>query len=199
MTDVLQLLPTIFLILIAVLVVITIVYVYRNYSTMKRLLEAQALKRGGTVEKAYANRLLLKFQYHEHPVTVSAHQGSRYEPPETKVHIELPKPTASTVSIHHESLASRIGKAFGSQDIQIGIDEFDSAFMVKADDEQYVRTLLTTTIQNKLLELQHQRPHILLKGQTLDVSVPRLMKTDEQYDQLIDLAIAFVEQIKEST
>jgi len=198
MTDVLQLLPTIFLILITVLVLITIVYVYRNYSTMKRLLEAQALKRGGTVERTYTTQFF-KFQYHENPVTVSAHQGSRYEPPETKVHIELSKPASSTVSIYHESLASRIGKAFGSQDIQIGIDEFDNAFMVKADDEQYVRSIVTTTIQNKLLELQHQRPHILLKGQTLDVSVPKLMKTDEQYDQLIDLAIAFVEQIQERT
>lgn len=198
MTDVLQLLPTIFLILIAVLVLITIVYVYRNYSTMKRLFEAQALKRGGTVERTYTTRLL-KFQYHEYPVTVSAHQGSRYSPPETKVHIELSKPASSTISIYHESLASRIGKAFGSQDIQIGTDEFDNAFMVKADDEQYARTLVTTTIQNKLLELQHQRPRILLKGQTLDVSVPKLMKTDEQYDQLIDLATAFVEQIQQST
>jgi len=57
---------------------------------------------------------------------------------------------------------------------------------------------VTMTIQNKLLELQHQRPHILLKGETLDVSVPKLLKTDEQYDQLIDLAIALVEQIQES-
>jgi hypothetical protein len=197
MTDVLELLPTIFLILIAVFFLITIVFVYRQYATMKRLLEAQALKRGGTVERSYTNRLL-KFQYREYPVVVSARQGSRYQPPETKVHIELTKPASSAVSIYHESLASRIGKAFGSQDIQVGIDEFDNAFMVKADDEQYVRTLVTTAIQNKLIELQHQRPHIVLKGQTLDVSVPKLMKTDEQYDQLIDLATAFVEQIKEN-
>jgi hypothetical protein len=198
MTDIPELIPTIFLVLIVIFFLLTIVYVYRNYSTMKRLLEAQALKRGGTVERSYTTRLF-KFQYREYPVVVSANQGSRYQPPETKVHILLPKPTPSIVSIHHESLASRIGKAFGSQDIQIGIDEFDSAFTVKADDEQYVRSILTTTIQNKLLELQHQRPHILLKGQTLDASVPKLMKTDEQYDQLIDLATAFVEQIQQST
>jgi hypothetical protein len=197
MTDISELLPIIFLFLVAVLVLITIVYVYRNYSTMKRLFEAQALKRGGTVERIYTTRHL-KFRYHEYPVTVSARPGSRYQPPETKVHIQLNKPAPFTVSISHESLASRIGKAFGSQDIQIGTDEFDNVFMLKADDEQYVRTLVTTTIQNKLLELQHQKPHILLKGQTLDVSAPRFLKTDEQYDQLIDLAIAFVEQIQES-
>ena len=197
MTDISELIPTIFLVFIVIFFLITIVYVYRNYSTMKRLLEAQALKRGGTVEKSYTTRLF-KFQYREHPVVVSAHQGSRYEPPETKVHIELSKVASSNVSIYHESLASRIGKAFGSQDIQIGIDEFDNEFMVKADDEQYVRTLVTMTIQNKLLELQHQRPHILLKGQILDISVPKLMKNDEQYDQLIDLALAFVDQIQEN-
>lgn len=197
MTDISELIPTIFLFLIVVFFLITIVYVYRNYSTMKRLLEAQALKRGGTIERSYTTRLL-KFQYREYPVIVSAYQGSRYQPPETKVHIQLHQPAPSTVSIHHESFASRIGKAFGSQDIQIGTDEFDNAFMVKADDEQYVRTLVTTTIQNKLLELQHERPRILLKGQSLEVSVPRLLKTDEQFDQLIDLAIAFVDQIKES-
>ena len=197
MTDISELIPTIFLFVIVVFFLITIVYVYRNYSTMKRLFEAQALKRGGTIERIYTTRHL-KFQYHEYPVTVSARQGSRYQPPETKVNIQLHKPAPSTVSISHESFASRIGKAFGSQDIQIGTDEFDSAFMVKADDEQYVRTLVTMTIQNKLLELQHEKPRILLKGPSLDVSVPKLMKTDEQYDQLIDLAIAFVEQIQES-
>ena len=197
MTDISELIPTIFFVFIVVFFLITIVLVYRNYSTMKRLFDAQALKRGGTVERSYTTRLF-KFQYREYSVVVSAHQGSRYEPPETKVHIELSKPASSTVSIYHESLASRIGKAFGSQDIQIGIDEFDNAFMVKADDEQYARTLVTTTIQNKLLELQHQRPHILLRGQTLDVSVPKLMKTDDQYDQLIDRAFAFVDQIQEN-
>ena len=196
MTNISELIPTIFLFLIVIFFLFIIVYVYRNYSTMKRLLETQALKRGGTVERTYTNRLL-KFQYHEYPVIVSARPGSRYQPPETKVHIQLNKPAPFTVWISHESLASRIGKAFGSQDIQIGIDEFDNAFIMKADDEQYVRTLVTMTIQNKLLELQHQRPHILLKGETLDVSVPKLLKTDEQYDQLIDLAIAFVEQIQE--
>jgi hypothetical protein len=194
-SDFFELLPTFFLILIAAFFIITIVFVYRQYATMRRLLEAQALKRGGTVERSYTNRLL-KFQYHDYPVTVSARQGSRYQPPETKVHIMLNKPASSTVLISHESIASRIGKAFGSQDIQIGIDEFDNAFKVKADDEYYMRTLMTLSIQNKLLELQHERPHILLKGQILDVSVPRLLKTGEQYDQLIELATMLVDQLQ---
>ena len=195
-SDVFELLPTLFLILITVFVIITIMFVYRQYATMKRLLEAQALKRGGTVVRTYTARQL-KFEYHDYPVTVSARQGSRYQPPETKVHIDLHKPVPSTVSISHESVASRIGKAFGGQDIQIGMDEFDSTFRVKADNENYVRTILNLTLQNKLLELAHERPHILLKGQMLDVSVPRLLKTDEQYDQLIDLATTLIDQLQE--
>ena len=197
MADIFELLPTIFLVLIAIFFIITILLVYRQYTTMKRLLDAQAVKRGGTMERKYST-CYLRFLYHDFSVTLSAYQGSRYQPPETKVSVLLHAPVPSKVTIYHESLASRIGKAFGSQDIQIGIEEFDNAFMVKADDEQYVRTLVTMTIQTKLLELQHQRPRILLKGPTLDISVPKLMKNDEQYDRLIDLALAFVDQIQEN-
>jgi len=197
MSDFFELLPTVFLILIAVFVIITIVFVYRQFTTMKRLLESQALKRGGTMERGYP-RQQIKFQYHEYPMTVSAYQGSRYQPPETKVHVELHHPISSLISISHESIASRIGKAFGGQDIQIGMDEFDNAFRVKAEDENYVRTIVNLTLQNKLLELEHERPHVVLKGQTLDVSVPRVLKTDEQYDKLIDLATSLVDQLQES-
>jgi hypothetical protein len=195
MSDFFELLPTIILMLIVIFFLITIVFVYRQYATMKRLLDAQALKRGGTVVRSYPSRQL-RFQYHDYPATVSARQGSRYQPPETKVHIELPKPAPSTISISHESIASRIGKAFGSQDIQIGMDEFDNIFRVKADDEGFVRAFIDLSIQNKLLELEHERPHILLKGQTLEVSVPKLLKTDEQYDQLIELTTTLVDQLQ---
>ncbi len=198
MSDFFELLPTVFLILIAVFVIITIVFVYRQFATMKRLLEAQALKRGGTMERGYP-RQQIKFLYHEFPVTVSAYQGSRYQPPETKVHVELHQPVRSPILVSHESIATRIGKAFGGQDIQIGMDEFDNAFRVKADDENYVRTIVNLTLQNKLLELEHERPHIVLKGQALDVSVPRVLKTDEQYDKLIDLATSLIDQLQESS
>ena len=196
MTDVLQLLPTIFLFLVAVFFIITIIVVFRQFATMKSLLENQAAKRGGTVERKYTSRFL-KFLYHDFSVVVSVRQGSRYQPPETKVSIVLHKPVPSSVSIYHESLASRIGKAFGSQDIQSGSDEFDNAFMVKADDELFVRNLVNMMIQNKLLDMKKDKPHILLKGTTLDIFINKVLKTDEQYDQLIDLAIALLERIQE--
>jgi len=196
MADLFQLLPTIFLFLVIILFIITIVIVVRQYGTLKRLLESQAAKRGGTVERNYSTRLL-RFLYHDFSVTVSARQGSRYQPPETKVNIMLHKLVPSKVTIHHGSLASRIGKALGSQDIHIGSDEFDREFMMKGDDELFVRNLMNLTIQNKLLNMKPMKPHILLNGTTLDVHVQKLLKTDEQYDQLIDLATAVLDRIQE--
>jgi hypothetical protein len=196
LADIIEMLPTIFLILIAVFFFITILFVYRQYTTMNRLLEAQASKRGGTVERKYSTRYL-RFLYHDFSMVLSAHQGSRYQPPETKVSVMLHTLVPSKVTIYHESLASRIGKALGSQDIQTGSDEFNREYMLKGDDELFVQNLVTLTIQEKLLDIKPLRPYILLSGTTLDVLVHKVLNTDEQYDHLIDLTTALIERLQE--
>jgi hypothetical protein len=196
MSDFFELLPIIFLSLIVVFFIITIVFIYRQYTIMIRLLNVQAQKRGGTVERKYSTRFLT-FRYKEFTMIVSVRQGSRYQSPETKATTMLHKSVPSKISIYRESLPSRISKALGGQDIQISNDEFNREFMIKGDDELFVLNLVDLVIQNKLLDMQHLRPHVLISGSTLDVHMNKVLRTEEQYDQLIDLATAFVDRLQD--
>jgi hypothetical protein len=191
-----ELLPTIFLLLIIIVSSITIVYVYRQYTIIKRLLDAQALKRGGIIEKKYPKRILT-FPYHDFKVVVWVQQGSKYNPPETNASIMLHKLVPSKISIYYESLASRIGKALGTQDIQVGNEEFDQVFMIKGSDEIYVTNLVNLPIQQKLLDMQHLKPHIHISGTTLEIYVDKALTIEEEYDHLIDLSTAFVDRLQE--
>jgi hypothetical protein len=44
--------------------------------------------------------------------------------------------------IYREGIASKIGKTLGMQDIQIGIDSFDSKVIIKGTDGLFVKLLL---------------------------------------------------------
>jgi hypothetical protein len=45
--------------------------------------------------------------------------------------------------------------------------------------------------------MKQEKPRITLEGTWLTVQVPKVVKTDEGYDQLIDLAFAVVDRIQE--
>jgi hypothetical protein len=52
-------------------------------------------------------------------------------------------------------------------------------------------------VQNKLLELRQDKPRIILQGTWLTVSFPKVLKTEQQYDNLLDLAFAVVDRLAE--
>ena len=48
------------------------------------------------------------------------------------------------MTIYCESIISKIGKALGMKDIQIGNPLFDEAFVIKARDEMILRNFLSS-------------------------------------------------------
>ena len=88
-------------------------------------------------------------------------------------------------------------KALGATDVQLGIEEFDNEYQIKTDDEFFVRNLLNFTLQQYLLEMKQEKPRINLEGTRLAIQVPRVIKTEEQYDHLFDLAYAFSDRIQD--
>jgi len=101
------------------------------------------------------------------------------------------------MKIYSETIASEIGKKLGMQDIQIGRSEFDEKFMVKGNDEFFVRNFLTSNVQDKLLTLRSHKPVITLDDNGLMVNVPRVLKTEEAYDRLIDSALMIIDRLNE--
>ena len=57
------------------------------------------------------------------------------------------------VEVTREGVIAKISKVFGAQDIIIGDDAFDRAFLVKSTSEAAVRALLSARVRSEMLEL----------------------------------------------
>jgi hypothetical protein len=62
-------------------------------------------------------------------------------------------PRKGHVEVSREGLFSRIAKVFGAQDIVIGDEVFDRAYVVKATDEGSARALLTPSVTSEMLAI----------------------------------------------
>ncbi|MCU0850323.1 MAG: DUF3137 domain-containing protein [Candidatus Thermoplasmatota archaeon] len=181
-----------------VIIVITLVLVLSlwRYRVIRQLMEQQAMKHGGSVVGSYLLPVL-KFPYRGLPVVVTSVPGTKYRPAKTEVNITLKKVAAADLKIMTESLGTRLGKAFGASDVLLNSDEFDREFVIKTQDEAFVRTILTLTLQEKLLRMRQQKPRISLESTWLAVSVPRVIRTEERYDELFELAFYITDQVLE--
>jgi hypothetical protein len=186
----------IYIIIIVLIFPLILIFSLWRYRTIKRLMQSQAMKRNGTVVGTF---LLpqLKFQYGDLPVLVTSVPGSRYQPAKTEVNITLSRIAPSPVTIYRESVSSRLGKYFGAPDMQLGSDEFDREYVIKAEDAPFVKNLLTTSMQNMLLDLKDQKPYIFLNATWLTIHFPKQLHSDEQYDQLINLATSIADRVRQ--
>jgi len=158
-------------------------------------MEQQAMKRGGTVTGSFLLPVL-KFYYHGLPVVVTSVPGTKYRYAKTETNITLLKPAPGDLKIVTESIGTRLGKAFGTSDVQLNSEEFDREFLIKTQNESFARNVLNFSFQNKLLGLKQEKPRINLEGTWLTVAVPRVIKTEERYDQLFDLTFSVVDRIE---
>jgi hypothetical protein len=68
--------------------------------------------------------------------------------------VALPKaPRPGDLELTREGLAAQVTKLFGAQDLVLGDDAFDRAFVVKASSEPFARELLTPQVRAELLAL----------------------------------------------
>ena len=154
-----------------------ILFVYfRQYRAIKTLMKQQSLKRNGTVVGLFLLPVL-KFSYHSLLFFVTTLPATKYRKAKTEVTIKSPKPAAANLKITRESLSTRVQKALGATDIQLGIEEFDNQYQIKTDDEFFARNLLNFTLQQYLLEMKQEKPRITLEGTRLAIQVPRVIKT----------------------
>lgn len=57
-----------------------------------------------------------------------------------------------TMALTPEGFFNKIGKVFGSQDIQIGDEAFDEAFMIKGNNERIIKNILDYSTKQMLVE-----------------------------------------------
>jgi hypothetical protein len=186
----------ILIVFVIVLVIGYIAFSFRQLTKIKHLMENQATKRNGTVH-GFFFLSFLKFFYRDQEVMVSSRPGQKNRPPRTSATIPIQVVKNLWISIHRETITSSMGKLVGSQDIQLDVEEFDKTYLIKGDDELTVRTLVNLPLQMKLLEMKQMKPYVLIDNFYVNVHVPKIIQSDYEYDQLIDVALLFFDRLRE--
>ena len=82
----------------------------------------------------------------------------------TRIRMSVNNPSALSLAIYDENVLSKLGKALGMQDVQVGDDELDRRFTFKGQPEPVLASLLTSVgLRQKLLEARSV--HVEAKGQ----------------------------------
>ncbi len=63
----------------------------------------------------------------------------------------LDKNNGKNLRLYKEGFLSKIGKAFGGQDIQVGHDAFDDNYMIKSNDDYFAKKVLNSRIRQLFL------------------------------------------------
>jgi hypothetical protein len=180
----------VFIVILAVLFVLK-----KSYQRYIVLFEKQAVKRKGTILKGTLFTPKLKFFYKNHEITMFITPGSRYSPPYIHVRFQFNTLLHFSMTIYRESLSSTLGKKLGIQDVVTGSESFDAAFIIKASDELSVMRLLPYEMQEKLLSIKEKRPNVTLKDNSLELKCPKIPKNEEEYDNIIETALGFIDVI----
>jgi len=72
------------------------------------------------------------------------------------------------------------------KDIQVNNPQFDDAYLIRGNDQLAIPTILSMEVQQALLNLKEMSPSIDLNSKRLTIQVSGRLKTDLEYDLLID-------------
>jgi hypothetical protein len=181
-------------------VLLTLGLTYWRNQRLKAVFEEQAAKRGGRVEGGsflYTPQLYLPVNARE--VRIFCFPGSRNRPAKTTAEItstsaaEFPK-----IKIGRNNLFQKALTAFGRERWLSGDEEFDQNFTVQGEDEASLRRLLTPPNQRNLLEWAGKNPSLEIGPGTFKLTILRMLKQPEEYDQFIEMASALLRALEGS-
>ena len=174
------------------------IFIYNNKITkVYNFYNTQALKRKGIASKGFLlSYPKLYFSYKDKDISVFTILGGRYSPPISKLTVNSFSISNKNLIVYKEGFLSKFGKSLGVQDIEIGIDSFDSKFIIKGSDELFIRNILSFDIQDKMLRIIHKlNAEVYFDGNSILISFPYYVKKDSDLDDLINLSISLSDKI----
>lgn len=120
----------------------------------------------------------------------------------TGFEIRMKNPHSRTLRLYKEGFFSKVGKAFGGQDIQLGDDAFDKGFIIKSNDERFAQKLLNPQMRDLVLRNRHLfvSEISLISDEGLKYEAVLQIKKDKQREdlvQLLQLTIKLAKRIQE--
>ena len=205
---------------IILIVAVVLIIGWKLHQTDRRrvheCLRKQAARLNGKVRPATLFTYpQLYFRYRDVEVLVSAMSGSggqgRARPPTSFAQFYFEVYPEYMFRIRNKSVQTMIEKMLGLRDLQTGNSRFDDQFVVQSDDEDFIRRLLTSEIQNKLLEfnpaygldISFQKTTLYRDGRLvfgverprLDVTIEKIATEDQEYYRLIEAATMLYDRL----
>jgi hypothetical protein len=122
--------------------------------------------------------------------------GSKNEVQYTDIILMLEKPLGFGLKITPEGFFSKIGKAFGMQDMQLGDLEFDSKYIIKSDNETALLNLLTPNLKRLIVEMhEYKFKNIDFQvSEHIEIHKIGFIQEKEEIKQYIDLSKQIVNE-----
>ena len=113
----------------------------------------------------------------------------------TRMRAPFENPHDFRFTIYRKGLFSDIATWFGMQDLQVGYEPFDQAFIVKGTDEGMVRALFANPEIRDLVAKQKDI-HLTVKDNELHFHVPRIIRDVDRLKLLYELFAATLDQLQ---
>ena len=179
------------------IVIISIVIAYYQKKKQQEILQYQAEKRNGRIEKGNflaPDRLVLPFGSQE--LQVYSIPGGKNRPSKTIAELRNNNTPFPQIKIVRNNLFQKALETFGRERFLSGDEEFDKTFVVQADDNGSARRALPYEIQKSLLEMASKSPSIEISPQNFKLIILRVIRDSEGYDLFIDTALAILNKLK---
>jgi hypothetical protein len=109
-------------------------------------------------------------------------------------------PRGKTLQVYKEGFFSKVGKAFGGQDIEMGHDDFDNNYIIKSNDELFAKRVLNARIRQLFLRnLPKMRGTFSLIENALEYNAVTILnneKNREKWEQAIKVATQYAKEIQ---
>jgi len=174
-------------------VVLGIAYI-QNKARGERLAR-QAEKRGGEIVKGNLFRLAeLRIPVKDVVIAIRTAPGSKYSPPKTIAQVKLDSPRLPAVRFLRNDLMQKALTAFGKERLLTGDEEFDSRWVVQADDPFIIHKLVTAEFKSRLAERVLRSLDIRIQPQEASFTIITIPSDDEGYDNFIDTVVLVLQK-----
>jgi hypothetical protein len=89
--------------------------------------------------------------------------------------------------VRRGSSAKILGMTVGGQDIEIGDQKFDKAFLIQGKSEGGVKKMLDPEFKKALLWFKNLEPWITVEGNTVEVEIRDIPADGRQFERFIAL------------
>ena len=180
---------------------ITIVFVIayllqqRNASALQKILTLQAVKRNGKVEPTEFLLLpTLVFPHQQLTINVCSYPARKYSSASTQIETQLSTAELRSFHISPEGVFTKLGKAITGNDVKFGNPQFDDSFLVKSNNEKFLRKIVDIELQQELLNLKQFNPSLSLQEGTLNLTIPVKFKDEQMLERWLTVYLATLER-----